>query len=247
MWSTNCTTNGGRIKKKCAIDSVKAKRPRLHWASTASVQSYLDLALSLSLSYFLQLVSSFRMPPGGVFVVLLCGLAVAVLIAIIEFCWNSKKSAAYENVRCPNFEPWEGETLIFLSFKYIIRKQQQSLCTEMAEEFCFAVRCRGSGQRPAFKRKCSQCVTHCSYLREMDIASHHVPVPANGLSKRIASVLPIKSMKSTFSLFCFNFRFSRRFYYRSPKRMPVQYRCLRVPFIRSSKIIQKWSPLSCWK
>ncbi|XP_057374823.1 glutamate receptor ionotropic, kainate 2-like isoform X2 [Daphnia carinata] len=91
---------------------------------------------------------------GGVFVVLLCGLAVAVLIAIIEFCWNSKKSAAYEN---------------------------QSLCTEMAEEFCFAVRCRGSGQRPAFKRKCSQCVTHCSYLREMDLASHHVPVPSNGL------------------------------------------------------------------
>lgn len=35
---------------------------------------------------------------GGVFVVLLCGLAVAVLIAIVEFCWNSKKSAAYENV-----------------------------------------------------------------------------------------------------------------------------------------------------
>lgn len=35
---------------------------------------------------------------GGVFVVLLCGLAVAVLIAIIEFCWNSKRSAAYENV-----------------------------------------------------------------------------------------------------------------------------------------------------
>ncbi|KAK4018186.1 hypothetical protein OUZ56_000254 [Daphnia magna] len=91
---------------------------------------------------------------GGVFVVLLCGLAVAVLIAIIEFCWNSKKSAAYEN---------------------------QSLCSEMAEEFCFAVRCRGSVQRPAFKRKCSQCVTHCSYLREMDLASHHVPVPSNGL------------------------------------------------------------------
>lgn len=35
---------------------------------------------------------------GGVFVVLLCGLAVAVLIAIIEFCWNSRKSAIYEHV-----------------------------------------------------------------------------------------------------------------------------------------------------
>ncbi|GBO15982.1 Glutamate receptor ionotropic, kainate 5, partial [Araneus ventricosus] len=30
---------------------------------------------------------------GGVFVVLMCGLAVAVLTAIAEFCWNSKKSA----------------------------------------------------------------------------------------------------------------------------------------------------------
>ncbi|CAG0924331.1 unnamed protein product, partial [Notodromas monacha] len=30
---------------------------------------------------------------GGVFVVLLCGLAFAVLISILEFCWNSKKNA----------------------------------------------------------------------------------------------------------------------------------------------------------
>lgn len=44
----------------------------------------------------------------------------------------------------------------------------------MTEEFCFAIRCRGSGQRPAFKRKCSQCVSH-AYL---DQSSH---VPTNGL------------------------------------------------------------------
>ncbi|KAL0110179.1 hypothetical protein PUN28_013673 [Cardiocondyla obscurior] len=30
---------------------------------------------------------------GGVFVVLLCGLALAILVAILEFCWNSKKNA----------------------------------------------------------------------------------------------------------------------------------------------------------
>ncbi|XP_014598143.1 PREDICTED: glutamate receptor ionotropic, kainate 2 isoform X8 [Polistes canadensis] len=29
---------------------------------------------------------------GGVFVVLLCGLALAILVAILEFCWNSKKN-----------------------------------------------------------------------------------------------------------------------------------------------------------
>lgn len=36
---------------------------------------------------------------GGVFVVLLCGLAFAVIIAIFEFCYNSKKNALAEKVR----------------------------------------------------------------------------------------------------------------------------------------------------
>ncbi|GFT22210.1 glutamate receptor ionotropic, kainate 2 [Trichonephila clavipes] len=40
---------------------------------------------------------------GGVFVVLLCGLAVAVLTAIGEFCWNSKKSAQSARVGMHNF------------------------------------------------------------------------------------------------------------------------------------------------
>ncbi|XP_066598289.1 glutamate receptor ionotropic, kainate 2 isoform X8 [Prorops nasuta] len=30
---------------------------------------------------------------GGVFVVLLCGLVLAILVAILEFCWNSKRNA----------------------------------------------------------------------------------------------------------------------------------------------------------
>ncbi|XP_076476820.1 glutamate receptor ionotropic, kainate 2 isoform X5 [Bombus vancouverensis nearcticus] len=30
---------------------------------------------------------------GGVFVVLVCGLALAILVAVLEFCWNSKKNA----------------------------------------------------------------------------------------------------------------------------------------------------------
>ena len=36
---------------------------------------------------------------------------------------------------------------------------QQTLCSEMAEEFRFAIRCNGSTTRPAFKRKCSRCAT----------------------------------------------------------------------------------------
>jgi ionotropic kainate glutamate receptor 2 len=67
---------------------------------------------------------------GGVFVVLLCGLALAILVAILEFCWNSKKNA---------------------------QTDRQSLCSEMAEELRFAVRCHGSRQRPALKRNCTKC------------------------------------------------------------------------------------------
>lgn len=67
---------------------------------------------------------------GGVFVVLLCGLAFAILVAILEFCWNSKKNA---------------------------QTDRQSLCSEMAEELRFAVRCHGSRQRPALKRNCVKC------------------------------------------------------------------------------------------
>ena len=74
---------------------------------------------------------------GGVFVVLLCGLAFAVLISIIEFCIRSKQD---------NFtDPLN------------ILKNRQSLCAEMTEEFCFALSCRGTRQKPALKRQCSKC------------------------------------------------------------------------------------------
>lgn len=36
---------------------------------------------------------------GGVFVVLLCGLAMAIVVAILEFCWNSKRNAQQEKVQ----------------------------------------------------------------------------------------------------------------------------------------------------
>ncbi|KAL6435088.1 hypothetical protein ACFW04_005292 [Cataglyphis niger] len=36
---------------------------------------------------------------GGVFVVLLCGLALAILVAILEFCWNSKKNTQSDRHR----------------------------------------------------------------------------------------------------------------------------------------------------
>ncbi|XP_022915868.1 glutamate receptor ionotropic, kainate 2 isoform X4 [Onthophagus taurus] len=74
---------------------------------------------------------------GGVFVVLLCGLALAILVAILEFCWNSKKNA---------------------------QTDRQSLCSEMAEELRFAVRCHGSRQRPALRRSCARCSPATTYV-----------------------------------------------------------------------------------
>lgn len=76
---------------------------------------------------------------GGVFVVLLCGLALAIVVAILEFCWNSKKVA--HNSR-----------------------DRQSLCAEMAEELRFAVRCHGSRQRPALRRSCVKCSPGTTYV-----------------------------------------------------------------------------------
>lgn len=69
--------------------------------------------------------------------VLLCGLALAILVAILEFCWNSKKNA---------------------------QTDRQSLCSEMAEELRFAVRCHGSRQRPALRRSCTRCSPATTYV-----------------------------------------------------------------------------------
>jgi hypothetical protein len=41
---------------------------------------------------------------------------------------------------------------------------QQSLCSEMAEELRFAVRCHGSRQRPALKRTCTRCSSGNTYV-----------------------------------------------------------------------------------
>ncbi|XP_045462402.1 glutamate receptor ionotropic, kainate 2-like isoform X6 [Harmonia axyridis] len=81
---------------------------------------------------------------GGVFVVLMCGLAFAVMVAICEFCYNSKKNSIREK-RLTN---------------------QQSLCSEMGGELCFAMQCRGSRQRPALRRECSKCLNKVAYARD---------------------------------------------------------------------------------
>ncbi|XP_060072907.1 glutamate receptor ionotropic, kainate 2-like [Ylistrum balloti] len=84
---------------------------------------------------------------GGIFVVLLGGLALAVFVAILEFLWKSRRNA---------------------------REDRQSICSEMAEELRFAVRCHGSSKKPKFKRTCAKCkkrhITHCP-LTEVQVDS----------------------------------------------------------------------------
>ena len=74
---------------------------------------------------------------GGVFVVLLCGLLLAIVVAIIEFCWNSRKN---------------------------VQDESESVCSDMMKELQFAVKCHGSKQRPALKRICTKCNTDSSYI-----------------------------------------------------------------------------------
>jgi len=85
---------------------------------------------------------------GGVFVVLLCGLAMAIIVAILEFCWNSKINA---------------------------QQEKQSLCSEMGEELRFALRCQGSRQRPTLRRSCVRCTppSHTYVPTNHDVPTLH--------------------------------------------------------------------------
>lgn len=116
---------------------------------------------------------------GGVFVVLLCGLAFAVLIAIFEFCYNSKKNAPPEQQHSPAPPPTCSGSLQGLPQNVQQQPQshhqQESLCAEMARELCRALRCRAPSRR---RRACEKCSTHV-------ISYHHsdnpTPTPINGI------------------------------------------------------------------
>ncbi|XP_069968715.1 glutamate receptor ionotropic, kainate 2 isoform X3 [Bactrocera oleae] len=75
---------------------------------------------------------------GGVFVVLLCGLALAVVVAILEFCWNSKK------------------TLQLI--------ETQTLCSEINEEPRYATHCPESKQRQSSKRNSVKFLPESTYV-----------------------------------------------------------------------------------
>ncbi|XP_017759689.1 PREDICTED: glutamate receptor ionotropic, kainate 2-like isoform X3 [Eufriesea mexicana] len=111
---------------------------------------------------------------GGVFVVLLCGLAFAVLIAIFEFCYSTRRNTPAER-RAPVSTPACSDSLQGISQSVQQQQQQQtpqqqqqqqqqqnqqqqeSLCSEMARELCRALRCHASSRR---RRACEKCSTH---------------------------------------------------------------------------------------
>ena len=94
---------------------------------------------------------------GGVFVVLLCGLSLAIIVAVLEFCWNSRKNAQSDHqVRSKGLLKYYRYGMLKRIDK-ISCNILQSLCSEMAEELRFAMRCHGSRQKPALKRNCARC------------------------------------------------------------------------------------------
>ncbi|XP_018397740.1 PREDICTED: glutamate receptor ionotropic, kainate 2-like [Cyphomyrmex costatus] len=136
---------------------------------------------------------------GGVFVFLLCGLAFAMLIAIFEFCYNSRRNAPAERQRPPI--PPTSTSGSLQGISQVVQQQQQqqqcqqqhqqpsnqqeSLCSEMARELCRALRCRASSRR---RRTCDKCSTHViGYPPDNPTAT-----PVNGMrSQRSNLTVPV--------------------------------------------------------
>ncbi|XP_050461839.1 glutamate receptor ionotropic, kainate 2-like isoform X6 [Cataglyphis hispanica] len=143
---------------------------------------------------------------GGIFVVLLCGLAFAVLIAIFEFCYNSRKNAPAERQRPPIPSTPISGSLQGISQAVQQQQQQQqqcqhpqqqqtnqqqeSLCSEMARELCRALRCHASSRR---RRTCDKCSTHViGYPPDNPTAT-----PINGIrSQRSSLTVPVVELPS---------------------------------------------------
>ncbi|KAM9724176.1 glutamate receptor ionotropic, kainate 5 isoform 3-T3 [Menidia menidia] len=71
---------------------------------------------------------------GGIFVVLICGLIIAVFVAIMEFVWSTRRSAETDEV-CPHTCPRRPH-----------RQTPVSVCQEMITEFRNAVSCKKSSR-----------------------------------------------------------------------------------------------------
>ena len=126
----------------------------------------------------------------------------AIIVAILEFCWNSKRNAQQEKVNWstkwfslnPCYKSINYITSLKGSYKFLIehskyerinwtkfqwrficRWLQQSLCSEMGEELRFALRCQGSRQRPTLRRSCVRCTppSHTYVPTNHDVPTLH--------------------------------------------------------------------------
>ncbi|XP_011303607.1 glutamate receptor ionotropic, kainate 2 isoform X4 [Fopius arisanus] len=121
---------------------------------------------------------------GGVFVVLLCGLAFAVLVAICEFCYNSRRHSPSERethaVQPPPTCSGSLQT-VTQNPQQQNSNNQESLCSEMARELCRALRCRASSRR---RKACEKCSTHVvGYTLDNPTAT-----PLNGMRSQRGSL-----------------------------------------------------------
>lgn len=91
----------------------------------------------------------------------MCGLALAVVVAILEFCYNSKKN---------------------------IQTESQSLCSEMAEELRFAMHCHASKQRPTLKRNCTKCMPGTTYVPATSASIIHAGISGTDSMSHISGV-----------------------------------------------------------
>ncbi|XP_078479843.1 LOW QUALITY PROTEIN: glutamate receptor ionotropic, kainate 5-like [Lampetra planeri] len=92
---------------------------------------------------------------GGIFVVLICGLIIAVFVAIMEFVWSTRRSAETDEV-CPHTCPRRPHRLTPVS-----------VCQEMITEFRNAVSCKKSSRmrrRPPPQQLGSTCGTRTASL-----------------------------------------------------------------------------------
>lgn len=108
---------------------------------------------------------------GGIFVVLLCGIAFSVLVAIVEFYYNSRHIEA-DDV----FDPF------FYFNKSPSSPGRQSLCSEMTQELCYALQCYGPRQRPTLKRQCLKCAQTAFLLADSTTTGDGAGARASGSS-----------------------------------------------------------------
>ncbi|XP_023158824.1 glutamate receptor ionotropic, kainate 2 isoform X1 [Ceratitis capitata] len=111
---------------------------------------------------------------GGVFVVLLVGICLAVCVAIFEFWYHYRtRNSRIDLLEYPISKTLEGDQSVELELiqmderllpcKHVTayccseKPAQLSLCGEMMDEFRYALRCMDSHKRPAFKRRCPAC------------------------------------------------------------------------------------------